>query len=69
LIVANNPNENGAGFEHDTNKVSIIAPDGNVEELELMSKTELSEIIYLLISLLYPQIQNSPLIRLLPLSA
>jgi len=45
LVIANNPTENGAGFGHDTNKVSIINPDGEVEEIDLMSKKELSRII------------------------
>ena len=45
LIIANNPNENGAGFAHDTNKVSIIDSKGEIEELDLMSKQELSAII------------------------
>ena len=41
----NNPKENGAAFGHDTNKVSIIDRKGSVEELELMSKGELSTLI------------------------
>ena len=45
LIIANNPNENGAGFAHDTNKVSIIDSKGEIEELDLMSKQELSDVI------------------------
>ena len=45
LIIANNPNENGAGFAHDTNKVSIIDSKGEIEELDLMSKQELSAVI------------------------
>jgi len=45
LIVVNNPKENGAAFGHDTNKVSIIDREGTVEELELMSKSELSTLI------------------------
>lgn len=45
LIVVNNPKEKGAAFGHDTNKVSIIDRKGTVEELELMSKSELSTLI------------------------
>ncbi len=45
LIIANNPTEEGAGFAHDTNKVSIINSAGKVENLDLMSKKELSHII------------------------
>ena len=45
FIVVNNPKENGAAFGHDTNKVSIIDRKGSVEELELMSKGELSTLI------------------------
>jgi len=45
LIIANNPSEEGAGFAHATNKVSIINSDGKVENLDLMSKKELSDII------------------------
>ena len=45
LIIVNNPKERGAAFGHDTNKVSIIDQKGTVEELELMSKNELSALI------------------------
>lgn len=45
LIIANDPTEEGAGFAHDTNKVSIINSAGKVENLDLMSKKELSRII------------------------
>ena len=45
MIILNNPKENGAAFGHDTNKVSIIDSKGAVEELELMSKNELSTLI------------------------
>ena len=52
LIIANNPNENGAGFAHDTNKVSIIDSKGEIEELDLMSKQELSSIVINKLSIL-----------------
>jgi phosphopantothenoylcysteine decarboxylase/phosphopantothenate--cysteine ligase len=38
LIVANSATEAGAGFGHDTNRVTIIGKDGRAESLELMSK-------------------------------
>lgn len=42
LLVANDLNETGAGFKGDTNKVTFISKD-NIEEIELMSKDELSD--------------------------
>ena len=44
MIVANNLKEQGAGFGHDTNKVTLITKDGN-KELELMSKQEVAAAI------------------------
>jgi phosphopantothenoylcysteine decarboxylase/phosphopantothenate--cysteine ligase len=44
MIVANNLKEQGAGFGHDTNKVTLITKDGN-EELELMSKQDVAKAI------------------------
>ena len=41
MIVANNLKVPGAGFETDTNIVTIITPD-DVTELSLMSKEEVS---------------------------
>ena len=43
LIVVNNPNVPGAGFEVDTNQVSIIDKRGKVEKLSLLSKKEVAE--------------------------
>jgi phosphopantothenoylcysteine decarboxylase/phosphopantothenate--cysteine ligase len=43
LIVANNVNEPGSGFLHDTNIVKIIDREGNVEELPLMNKSEVAD--------------------------
>lgn len=43
LIVVNNPNENGAGFEVDTNKVTIIDQKGKIEKLALMTKPEVAK--------------------------
>jgi len=39
FIVLNSLNDKGAGFGHDTNKVRIIAKDGQHVEHELKSKT------------------------------
>lgn len=44
MIVANNLKEQGAGFGHDTNKVTLITKDGN-EDLELMSKHDVAKAI------------------------
>lgn len=38
MIVLNNPKESGAGFGHDTNKVSFLFPDNKAEHFELKSK-------------------------------
>jgi len=43
LIVVNNPNVPGSGFEVDTNLVSIIDKRGKVEKLPLLSKKEVAE--------------------------
>jgi len=43
LMVVNNPNLKGAGFEVDTNIATIIDKRGRIEKLPLMSKRELSE--------------------------
>lgn len=38
LLVLNSLNEEGSGFEVNTNKVTILSPDGNIIELPLLSK-------------------------------
>lgn len=38
MIVMNNPRDQGAGFGHDTNKVSFLFPDNNIRHFELKSK-------------------------------
>jgi phosphopantothenoylcysteine decarboxylase/phosphopantothenate--cysteine ligase len=43
LIVVNNPNVPGAGFEVDTNQVILIDKRGRVEKLPLLSKKEVAE--------------------------
>jgi len=45
LVVLNDAKEPGAGFGVDTNRVTVITRDGKEEELELMSKTDLAEIL------------------------
>jgi phosphopantothenoylcysteine decarboxylase/phosphopantothenate--cysteine ligase len=45
MIVANNANETGAGFRVRTNRVTLITRDGKTEEIPLMQKTEIAEII------------------------
>jgi phosphopantothenoylcysteine decarboxylase/phosphopantothenate--cysteine ligase len=45
MIVANSAVEKGAGFGGDTNRVTIISGNGETEEIPLMQKTELADII------------------------
>ncbi len=45
LVVLNNAKEPGAGFGVDTNRVTVIGRNGKLEELELMSKTDLAELL------------------------
>ena len=45
LIVVNDALEPGAGFAVDTNRVALIARGGTVEELPLMPKAELADVI------------------------
>jgi phosphopantothenoylcysteine decarboxylase/phosphopantothenate--cysteine ligase len=40
IIVLNSLNEDGAGFGHDTNKVTIIDGNNNIDKFELKSKEE-----------------------------
>jgi len=42
LIVVNNPNVPGAGFEVDTNQVTLIDKRGKIEKLPLLSKKEVA---------------------------
>lgn len=43
FIVLNSLRNKGAGFNHDTNKISIIFKDGKVEHFDLKSKVEVSQ--------------------------
>jgi phosphopantothenoylcysteine decarboxylase/phosphopantothenate--cysteine ligase len=45
MIVLNSLNETGAGFEHDTNKVTVIRKDGYKKELPLLSKFQTANYI------------------------
>ena len=45
LLVYNNVTEEGAGFEVDTNRVTLITPMDSDEELPLLKKEEIAEII------------------------
>jgi phosphopantothenoylcysteine decarboxylase/phosphopantothenate--cysteine ligase len=45
LVVLNDAKEAGAGFGVDTNRVTVITRDGKQEDLDLMSKTDLAEIL------------------------
>ena len=45
LICLNNPTEPGAGFNTDTNRVTLIDRDGHTQHLELLSKQETANFI------------------------
>jgi phosphopantothenoylcysteine decarboxylase / phosphopantothenate---cysteine ligase len=45
LVVLNDATEPGAGFGVDTNRVTLIDRRGREEDLQLMSKTDLAEIL------------------------
>ncbi|HET7565780.1 MAG TPA: bifunctional phosphopantothenoylcysteine decarboxylase/phosphopantothenate--cysteine ligase CoaBC [Gemmatimonadaceae bacterium] len=45
FIVVNDALEPGAGFAVDTNRVTLVARDGSPEELPLMAKSELADVI------------------------
>jgi len=46
LIVANDVTAADAGFAVDTNRVTLLAADGSIKELPLMSKVEVAEAIF-----------------------
>lgn len=50
LIVLNSLNDKGAGFAHDTNKITIIEADGIIHRFELKPKTEVAQDILQLVS-------------------
>ena len=45
LVVANDVAAAGAGFEHDTNAVTLVRADGSVRELALTTKREVAEVV------------------------
>jgi phosphopantothenoylcysteine decarboxylase / phosphopantothenate---cysteine ligase len=45
LMVANDVTKEDAGFESDTNRVKLLFGDGRVEEIPLMNKTDLADLI------------------------
>ena len=45
LVVMNSATEPGAGFEGDTNRVTLLARDGSTEEVPLQSKHDVAEVI------------------------
>ncbi len=45
LVVLNDAREPGAGFGVDTNRVTVIGRNGAQEDLELMSKTDLADLL------------------------
>jgi phosphopantothenoylcysteine decarboxylase/phosphopantothenate--cysteine ligase len=46
LLVANDISRRDAGFESDTNAVLLLTPDGQVEELPLLSKPEVAARVF-----------------------
>jgi len=46
LIAANDVTATDAGFAVDTNRVTLVAADGSIEELPLLSKVEVAEAIF-----------------------
>jgi phosphopantothenoylcysteine decarboxylase/phosphopantothenate--cysteine ligase len=45
LVVLNHAREPGAGFGVDTNRVTVLSRGGKQEDLELMSKTDLADVL------------------------
>jgi phosphopantothenoylcysteine decarboxylase / phosphopantothenate---cysteine ligase len=45
LIVANDATEPGAGFDVDTNRVTLVGRDGTVEAIPLLTKNEVAEVV------------------------
>lgn len=43
IIVLNSLNDPGAGFQHDTNKISILSKDNKQKDFKLKSKTDVAE--------------------------
>ena len=45
LIVANSAREPGAGFGYDTNRVTLFSAKGEPEELPLLPKTDVADLL------------------------
>ena len=45
LVVANDVTQEGAGFNVDTNIVTFITPDGNLQRFDIMPKTQVANLI------------------------
>ena len=43
FIVLNSLNDKGAGFQFDTNQISIVDKHNNIEKTELKSKTDIAK--------------------------
>jgi len=43
LLILNSLNDKGAGFGHDTNKVTFVKPNNNLTKFELKSKSEMAK--------------------------
>ena len=43
MIVLNSLNNKGAGFEHNTNKITIIDKQNNIFDFELKDKSEVAK--------------------------
>lgn len=46
LIILNSLNDAGAGFEHETNKVTFIDKNNNIDEFELKPKSEVAKDVF-----------------------
>ena len=46
FVVLNSLRVKGAGFGHDTNKVSVLAKDGSQYDSDLLSKKEIAKTIW-----------------------
>ncbi len=53
LIVLNSLKDSGAGFQHDTNKITIIGKDNKIEKFELKAKKQVAQDILKVIEGLY----------------
>ena len=53
LIILNNPHHDGAGFDHDTNRVTLIRSEGDPEEWPVQSKQIISHRLLAIIAELF----------------